>query len=620
MHKKNIKPSLLFFFFMIMLSAKSQEIGKQPPNIVWIVSEDNSKHYLKLFDDNGVETPNIANLAEEGILFTRAFSNAPVCSVARSTIISGSYAPRIGAQYHRKSKIVPMPDSIDMFPAYLRKAGYYTTNNSKEDYNLIKGEDVWDDSSKNATWKNREKGQPFFHVFNIGTTHESGIHFQKEDIETIATVTSEASFKVQPTHPETKIFKYTNARYRDKMIKMDKEVGQVVQELEKEGLLENTFIFYYGDHGGVLPGSKGYLYETGLHVPLVVRIPKKYKNLVNWDSGSKTGRFVSFVDLAPTVLHLAGVNVPRQMDGRPFLSNNLKHEIPETQTITYAYADRFDEKYDMVRSIRKGKYKYIRNFQPFNPDALMNEYRYKQLAYKQWKSLYEQGKLNKIQAKFFQPKAAEMLFDLEKDPYETNNLAKNSKLKHTLIDLRKHLDHWMMNMPDLSFYPEYHLLEHAVENPVAFGQQHKQDIIRYHKVSQLMLQNFSGVKHKLESYLQSKDPWERYWALIVCSSFRKKAKTLTPLVKSMAAQDPKRINRVRAAQFLGLIKKENPAPVMLDALYATDRPMEALLILNMITVLNSQDLNYNFFIDPQKIDPKVLEEQLVAARIKYLNN
>ena len=305
-----LKACSIFICAFTVLSCQTKQKEELPPNIVWITSEDNSKHYLKLFDENGIPTPNIESLAKEGLIFNRAFSNAPVCSVARSAIISGCYGPRIGSQFHRKMAVVPMPDSLKMFPAYLRQAGYYTTNNSKEDYNIIKSEGVWDESSKKASWKNRGENQPFFHVFNIGVSHESSMHFNAQDMGTIATETDLNSFKIQPNHPNTALFKYTNALYRDKIREMDRKVGEIIQDLKEEGRLDDTFIFYYGDHGGVLPGSKGYLYETGLHVPMVVHIPKKYRHLVSNQVGSTINGFVSFIDLGPTVLNLAGIDIP----------------------------------------------------------------------------------------------------------------------------------------------------------------------------------------------------------------------------------------------------------------------------------------------------------------------
>ncbi|MDG2279817.1 MAG: sulfatase, partial [Flavicella sp.] len=417
---KKLSPFKMIMFFCAVNSLIVT--AQKTPNIVWIVSEDNSKHYMKLFDDNGVETPSIENLANQGVIFTHAFSNAAVCSAARSTLIASSYGPRLATHYHRRMAKVEMPEGVEMFPAYLRKAGYYTTNCAKEDYNIIKEDNVWDASSKKASWRNRKEGQPFFHVFNIGTTHESRMHFSREDMKA-GTKNDQKNVFVQPNHPQTGLFKYSNARYHDKIQEMDAEVGAVVAELEKDGLLDDTFIFYYGDHGGVLPGSKGYINEMGVHVPLVVYIPDNYKDLVSVKAKTKEEAFVSFVDFGATVLNLAGIKTPKGMDGIPFLGKGVSAKDLSKRDETFSYADRFDEKYDMVRAVRKGNFKYTRNYQPFNFNGLMNNYRYKQLGYQQWSNFYNAGKLNDIQAQFYEPKQVEELYDVEKDPFETNNLA-----------------------------------------------------------------------------------------------------------------------------------------------------------------------------------------------------
>ena len=513
------------------LSCSSKPVLPERPNIVWITSEDNSKHYLSLFDKNGVETPHIKALANEGVLFKRAFSNAPVCSVARSALISGCYGPRIGTQFHRKEKIVPLPNGVEMFPTYLRKAGYHTTNNSKEDYNIVKPDGVWDESSKKASWTSRNEGQPFFHVYNIGNTHEGGLHFTKEMMDSVQPKTQYASFSVQPNHPNTPLFQYTNALYRDQIQIMDQKLGEVVAKLKRENLLENTFIFYFGDHGGVLPGSKGYIYETGLHVPLVVYVPEKYEHLSPLEKGSTTDGFVSFIDFGPTVLKLAGVNVPKTMDGIAFMGKDVALEPLTQRDETFGYADRFDEKYDHVRSIRKGRYKYILNFQPFNFDGLMNNYRYKQLAFQEWRSLYDEGKLNAIQAQFFEPRSFEQLFDIDEDPYETRNLANESDLKETVLQLRKKLLGHAKEMCDLSFYPESFLVQNAFENPAKFGQDNKLQIASYIDVASLGLLPFEKAKQPLEAALRSSDPWQRYWGLVVCSGFNTKDKKLIEVAK-----------------------------------------------------------------------------------------
>lgn len=602
-----------------IISCQTKPKEELPPNIVWITSEDNSKHYLKLFDENGIATPNIESLAEHGLIFNRAFSNAPVCSVARSAIISGCYGPRIGAQFHRKIATVPMPDSLKMFPAYLREAGYYTTNNSKEDYNINKTEGVWDESSKKASWRNRGENQPFFHVFNIGVSHESSMHFSAEDMETNTPETAQNSFEIQPNHPNTDLFKYTNALYRDKIREMDRQVGEIIKELKEDGRLDDTFIFYYGDHGGVLPGSKGYLYETGLHVPMVVHVPEKYKHLVNSPVGSSVNGFVSFIDLAPTVLNLAGIDIPKEIDGKAFLGKDINAEELNSRDETYSYADRFDEKYDMVRAARKGKYKYIRNYQPFNFDGLMNNYRYKQLAYQEWQSLYDKGELNEIQSAFFENRSPEMLFDIDTDPYETKNLANDPEHKATLLDLRNRLNTWVKGMPDLSFYPEHHLIREAFDNPVAFGQKHKKEIEKYIEIADLGLLNFREAENSITQALDSSDPWERYWAIIVCSSFGEQAIGMETTIREISSDDPELINKVRAAEFLGIVKKLDPSSVMTNALYTSEKPSEALLILNSIVLMNSSDYGYNFNIELDKISKVVAEDSEVMRRLEFLD-
>jgi len=619
-----INHSIIFNTCAILLCAitiigcQTKPKEELPPNIVWITSEDNSKHYQKLFDDNGIPTPNIESLAKEGLTFSRAFSNAPVCSVARSAIISGCYGPRIGAQFHRKIAVVPMPDSLKMFPSYLKQAGYYTTNNSKEDYNIIKSDGVWDESSKKASWKNRAENQPFFHVFNIGVSHESSMHFTFKDMEASLPETNQNSFNIQPNHPDTDLFRYTNALYRDKIREMDRQVGSVINELKADGRQDDTFIFYFGDHGGVLPGSKGYLYETGLHVPMVVYVPEKYKHLVNSPGGSTVKGFVSFIDLAPTVLNLAGVGIPKGMDGKAFLGPDISKQEMNAHDETYSYADRFDEKYDMVRAVRKGKYKYIRNYQPFNYDGLMNNYRYKQLAYQEWQSLYKDGKLNELQLVFFEARPPELLFDIEADPYETKNLADDPVYATTLITMREKLNSWVKGMPDLSFYPEHVLIAKAFENPVTFGAKHKKEIEKYIDIADLGLLNFKKAENTLTAALDSSDPWERYWAIIVCSTFGEQASGMGDKIRPMATKDPELINRVRAAEFLAIIEQSDPSAVMTKALYESDRPSEALLILNSMVLMNSGNYNYNFDIHLDKISTEVAENSEVMRRLKYL--
>lgn len=611
-----MKISLRLF---LMLNILTFTLGKaQQPNIVWIVSEDNSKHYMKLFDEHGLATPNIESLAKDGIVFDRAFSNAAVCSAARSTLIMATYGPKLATHYHRAEGKITLVNGQDMFPAYLRKAGYYTANNAKEDYNISKPEDVWDDSSKKANWTNRKSGQPFFFVYNIETTHEGRLHFTEEQMNSTKTITDPSTVFVQPNHPQTDLFKYSNAYYRDKIVQMDTEVGEVIEKLKNEGLYDNTIIFYYGDHGGVLPQSKGYLNETGLHVPLVVHVPEKYKNLSPLPRGTRTNAFVSFVDFGATVLHLAGVARPKIMDGKPFLGKNCTATALEHKDETFGYADRFDEKYDMVRSVRKGNLKYIRNFEPFNVNALMNEYRYKQLAYQEWETLYKKGKLNKDQSKFFEIKPAEELYDVEQDPFELHNLATQPDQKGNLKKMRKDLKNWMNSMPDLSLYPEYYLLENAVQDPIAFGKAHKKDIQNYIAIANLEVLAFEKAAPKIVKLLKSNDQWERYWALLVATSFGDQAKSLTKNIQTALSTETININKMRAAEFLSIVAHQNTAPMLASILYQAKHDTEALLILNTIVLLKDYHQKITFTIDVTKIDKKVAANDQVQRRLAYI--
>lgn len=561
------------------------------PNFVFVISEDNSKHFLELFDENGAPTPNIEKMAEHGLCFDRAFSNAPVCSVARSTLETSCFGPRIGIHFHRKEVAVPLTHGTHMFPYYLRQAGYYTTNCGKTDYNMIprkeEDEKAWNVNSNKATWKTRAPGQPFFHKqSSYPVTHESRLHFPEADVQNVPTETDPESVFIPPYHPKTETFKYTYARYHDRIKEMDGQIGQMIADLEAEGVLEDTFIFYFGDHGGVLPRGKGYIFESGLHVPLVVRVPENFKHLVDAELGSRADGFVSFIDLGPTLMNLAGVQVPDTVDGRPFLGPGVPMEEVAKRDTTFGYADRFDEKYDLVRTMRKGKFKYMRSYQPFNFDALQNDYRYKMAAYREWRDLYNAGQLNEAQSQFFLPRAAEALYDIDVDPHEVNNLADDPAYADVLAEMRAGLQDWVKGMPDLSFYPESYLAKTAfVDGPIAFGQEHKDDIARLVDIADLSLLPLEQAMPGLQKALASDDPWQRYWGLISAASLECHATSIVDKAMQIAATDPEPLVRVRAAEYLALIGAADPQPVILDALIKSTSPIEANLILNTAVML-----------------------------------
>lgn len=608
---------LLLVPMMLLAFASTLPAAEDRPNVVWIVSEDNSVHYLRHFFPDGAPAPNIEQLAKQGVTFNHAFSNAPVCSVARTTLATGCYGPRIGTQFHRRYKLAPMPAGLRMFPAYLRDAGYYTTNNSKKDYNAVEGSGVWDESSNKASWRNRpDRSRPFFHMQSHAQSHESSLHFSQAIYENEKTMTDPGSVRLADYFPDTPLLRYTHARYHDRLAVIDRIVGDTVDKLTEDGLLEDTFVFYFGDHGGVLPRGKGYIYESGLHVPLVVRVPENYKHLVAAERGSRVDGFVSFIDFGPTVLQLAGVDLPRQLDGKPFLGKGVGIAEVNARDETFGYADRFDEKYDLIRSIRKGKYQYIRNYQPYLPDGLQNNYRYKMLAYQQWRERFKTGQLSGPQLQFFQTKPVEALFDVEADPHEVNNLARHPKYVDVLVQLRNRLQVIVKGLPDLSFYPESYLVEKALNNPVAFGQSHQTEIAKLIDTADLALLPFEQAKPKLQEALQAHDPMTRYWAAMACSSFGQEAAELATRVQPLL-EDETEIVRVRAAEFLGIIGQLNPQPLLTEIVNSTQDPILATEALNSVVFF------HDFFPDRYRVQRAdfhpVRQGGDIDDRLNYIN-
>ena len=587
------------------------------PNIVWIISEDNSIHYLDHFFRGGARAPHIEALAKEGLTFNHAFSNAPVCSVARTTLITGCYGPRIGTQYHRRYAMAAMPEGLQMFPAYLRDAGYYTTNNSKKDYNAVEGRGVWDASSGTASWRNRSRSdQPFFHMQSHPQSHEGTLHFKQDSYELETTSHDPTEIQLADYHPDTKLFRYTHARYLDRMLDIDAIVQNTVEQLTHDGLLEDTFIFYFGDHGGVLPRSKGYIYESGLHVPLVIRVPKNFKHLAPVADGTRLDGFVSFIDFGPTVLHLAGVDVPNQVDGKPFLGRDIAEDVINQRQETFGYADRFDEKYDFIRSIRRGKYQYIRNYQPYLPDGLNNNYRYKNLAYSEWRSLFQEGQLEGPPSQFFSAKPVEMLFDCELDPHQVVNLATNPQYQQELLELRQRLQVMVKALPDLSFYPESYLTTHAMKNPVEFGKQHQQEISELVDIADLTFISFQSAKPKLDAALSSSNAMKRYWAAMTCAAIGKEAAELTTAVEPLL-EDPVLMVRVRAAEFLGRIGAINPQPTLIEVVNTTTNSVEATEALNAV-VWFKDFFKEQYAVRRSDFHPKS-DGADIAARLNYIN-
>ncbi|MGJ8651762.1 MAG: sulfatase-like hydrolase/transferase [Opitutaceae bacterium] len=614
---KSIKPIVCISLVCILLSALSAK--QERPNVVWLTSEDNSANWYRLYNpEHGAPMPNIERLAAQGLVFNNAYSCAPVCSTARSTIISGVYGPRTGAQYHRAQAKVDMPEGLKLFPAYLRDAGYYTTNNYKQDYNYKKKAEqgVWDVSSKKASYRERAAGQPFFHVQNFSITHESRTF--KGLPEGVNYIIPPSEVELFPYHPDTPLMRQKYAQYLTLNHLMDQQVGEFIDQLKADGLMDDTFIFHYGDHGGALPGGKGYAHNDGLQVAMVVYVPKNWAHLVPAPRGSRIDGVVEFVDLSATVLNLAGVKIPSQIDGQAFLGAGVKLDELNSRETAFAYADRFDEKYDMVRFLRKGRYSYWRSYQPFNVDGLHSFYRYKQPAFREWRDLAQVGELNAAQTAFYKPREPEQLYDLEKDPHELNNLTEDPAYTDLLLSMRREMQTRMRSMPDLSFLPETELARSKGKG-TTLAKANKERISQLIRIADLQMTPFPEAKSQIQAALNSADPMERYWGLITCSAFGGQASPMYQKAIQLADSDQHPLVRTRAAEFLGLNGAADPLPILLDVLNQCNDPVEANLILNSVALLcESTDM---------KIDFKNLEQAqwhklkgLVPHRVEYLKS
>ena len=426
-----------------------------PPNILWITCEDVSAAYLGCYGDPQAITPNLDKLAGESVLYTKAFATAPVCAPSRSCLITGVYATSLGTQHLRSE--VKLPEKIRCFPEYLREAGYYCSNNYKKDYNFT-DVNVWDESSPEAHWRKRRPGQPFFSVFNFTSTHQGQINGSDEEFfdKYSSKLDPEerhdpVDVSLPPFYPDTPMVRKIWARYYDLMTFMDKQVGDLLDELQADGLADSTVVFFFSDHGLGLPRFKRTLYDTGLHVPLMIRLPGPYQHLSPERTGEQVDELVSFVDFAPTVLSLAGLPVPKYMQGRPFLGRR----VTWSRKYIFGASSRVDEAYEFSRSVRDNRYKYIHNFMPHLPYIQPSEYPDRAEIMQELRRASAEDQLTSAQSSLWAPdKPVEELYDTLEDPHEINNLADSPQHRQILARMRDVLHRWMLQMRDLGLLPE----------------------------------------------------------------------------------------------------------------------------------------------------------------------
>ena len=454
-----------FVLLWFATPASAQQPVSQPssrPNIVWISNEDMSPH-LGAYGDTLARTPVLDRFARESIRYTHAFTTAPVCAPSRAAIITGMYQTTLGAQHMRTTEdrvpelpgpyLAVPPHYVKAFPEYLRAAGYYTSNRAKTDYQFGVPFTIWDDLGPGAHWRNRQdKTQPFFSVFNFEVTHESQIFPTSPARKGKPLVTDPKRILVPPYYPDTLLVREELARMYDNIADMDTQVGEILKQLEADGLADNTVVFYWSDHGDGVPRSKRSLYDSGLRVPLMIRHPKLSPAI----AGSVNDQLVSMIDLAPTVLAIAGVEVPAHLQGRVLVGTRAT-SAPE---FVFAARDRMDIEYDMMRSARDQRFLYIRNFAPEQPYAGHIIYRNQSNIMQEWFRLQAERALTGTAALWMRThRPAEELYDTIADPHQIRNLSADPAHKQTLERLRTAVRDWMTRTNDQGLVNEPEMIQ-----------------------------------------------------------------------------------------------------------------------------------------------------------------
>lgn len=550
----------------VLLALPVFSFGAEPapdrPNILWLVSEDNNP-LLGCYGDPLASTPTLDRLAKDGVLYERCFAQ-PVCAPSRFALVTGMYAATAGPAHHMRAQ-GKIPSWLKGFPALLRDAGYYTSNNAKTDYNApINIPEAWNESGQKAHWRKRPNpAQPFFSVFNHELTHESCL-FPEQSLPLTRPPTDRAKVRIPPYQPDTPEIRDDWGRYYDYMALLDDQIAAKLKDLADAGLAENTIVFYYGDNGGVQPRSKRFLQRSGTHVPLIVYFPPKWRHLAPAAPGTRITDPVGFPDFAPTVLSLAGVKIPAYMQGRAFAgpAKSAPHEF------VFSTRDRMDQRYDMMRSVMDRRWLYIRNFRPDLPYVQPHEYSFKARGYQSWARMAAEGKLTAASAQFWGTKPSEELYDLAADPDNMNNLVRVPAHRATVERMRTALQQHTVEINDNGFLPEgsaiegYDASRHAGAFPIA------RVFALAAKASDRDPQNLPALIASLDD---ASEPI-RWWAAQGCTMLGTKAAPAEAALRRHLA-DPSGAVQVAAAEALAALGKLDPAlPALERCLQDTNTP------------------------------------------------
>lgn len=536
------------------------------PNILWLVSEDNNP-FAGAYGDRLAHTPTIDALARKGVLYRNVYSNAPVCAPSRFAILTGIY-PESCAPANQMRASAKLPPEFRTYPELMRAAGYFCTNASKTDYNCdVDPKAIWDVQGAEGHWRKRPAGKPFMAVFNYETTHESQLF-----TPTPGRVTPEM-IVLPPFLPDTPGMRRDFASYHNLMEKMDGQLAARLAELEADGLADDTIVFHYSDNGGVLPRSKRYCYDEGLRCELVIYVPPKWRHLMPVGPGEVIDSPVTFIDLAPTLLSIAGAAQPPQMRGRPLLGER----IGAPQRWALGMRNRMDERIDFSRTVTDGRWRYIRNYMPHRPWGQHQAYEWQAQGYQDWETGYRAGTLDAVQRRFFEPKPFEELYDLRGDPHQIANRADDPVAARMLKSMRDALDAHMLAIHDNGFLPEGMAGEGYVEsrNPAVYP---LKSVMR---LAGAAASRDPGRLTMLREHLASPVPVLRYWAvtgmLVLGEAARSELATLrslmrrddAPHVRIVAAEAVARLGEAEGVHVLAGILDAAPSwQVQLSAISA----------------------------------------------------
>lgn len=569
----------------------------QKPNILWITIEDTSPQFVGSYGNKSASTPVMDQLAREGVRFTDAFSTGTVCSPSRFTIITGVRTYAAGTGHHRSQ--FPVPDFVKGFPFYLQKEGYYVTNNSKTDYNLQNEkafiEETWHENSNTAGWWNRKPGQPFFSVFNFNDSHQSRTMthayswYEEEVLGNLPTAEhiGDNDFEMPPFYRDSPEMRKQVARVYNSLKLTDNKIGLLLGRLKKDGLMDNTIIFFFGDHGEGIPRGKTNGINLGYRVPFVVWFPSKYKHLSPWGTGTVSEELVSFEDLAPTMVSLAGGAVPEHLMGRILIG---KDRDDPTDRL-FLSSDRSDNGLDMVRTVTDGRYVYSKNFMPFMPQLRYIRYMEIGEIKQQMREDLKRGLLNPLQQSLFEARPAEYLYDIQNDPWEIHNLAEDSQSRPVMEKMRTALKANVLETRDVMFLPEYALGQIAAHStPYQF----RLDREKYPLQEILEVASLAGIRGeevtaRQVQFLQSKNDIIRHWAALGLRS--QKSSALKPYNSHImqAMEDSYPPVQITASAIAYDLYKDKDAEEILKRFSKNDNKDLALMAINYLLYVQDKE-------------------------------